>query len=209
MEYTEIMYGDDAMVHLMTRDRALAPYIEKFGRVSAKRNPDIFAVLVSCIIGQQLSGKAATTIESRVLAVCGGFTPAKILAADAEKMRAAGLSAMKWNAIQNAARRVEAKEVDLNDMHHLSDEEYVLKLMEFKGVGRWTAEMIAIFAEGRLDVFSFGDLAIQKAVMKVHGYQSYSKERYERLKKAYSPYGTVASLYYYAINESEGAAATP
>jgi len=209
MEYTEIMYGDDAMVHLMTRDRALVPYIEKFGRVSAKRNPDIFAVLVSCIIGQQLSGKAAATIEGRVLAVCGGFTPKKILAADEAKMREAGLSAMKWNAIRDAARRVAAGEVDLNDTHHLSDEEYVIKMMEFKGVGRWTAEMIAIFAEGRLDVFSFGDLAIQKAVMKVHGYQTYSKERYERLKKAYSPYGTIASLYYYAINDSDQGPVTP
>jgi len=200
--YVDIHFGVEAMQHLIEADRALAPYIEKYGRVNAKRNPDVFAVLVSCIIGQMLSGKAAATIEGRVIAVCGDFTPANILRSDPVKLREAGLSAAKVDAILNAAKKVSAGELDLDDLQHLTDDEYVGKLSELKGVGRWTAEMVAIFAEGRLDVFSYGDLAIQKAVMKVHGYTSYSKERHERLKKLYSPYGTIASLYYYAINDA-------
>jgi 3-methyladenine DNA glycosylase/8-oxoguanine DNA glycosylase len=207
--YVDIHYGIEAMEHLIASDSALAPYVEKYGRVSAERNPDAFAVLVSCIIRQKLSASAATTVEERVMAECGGFTPKRIMAADPARLREAGLPVGKIDAIRNVAQKTSTGKLDLNDLHHLTDDEYVDRLSSLKGVDRWAAAMTAIFSEGRLDVFLQDDPAVRQAVMRVHGYTSYSKERYERLKKTYSPYGTVASLYYFAISDAFGNGTTP
>jgi len=124
-----------------------------------------------------------------------------ILKADLGKMRETGLSQIKIATIREIAQKIVSKKLDVNDTLRFDDDEYVAFLAGIKGVGRHAAEATAIFGEGRLDVFVYGDPIVQKAVMKVHGYTSYSLERYERLKKQYSPYGTLATLYYYAIAE--------
>jgi len=199
--YLDIHYGPEAMRHLINADRALAPYIEKYGRVSAKRDPDVFAVLVSAIASDGVAAATAASIESRMTALCGEFSVKNILKADPLKMRETGLSQAKIQTIRDLAQKITDKELDLADTLRLDDDEYVAFLAGIKGVGRHAAEATAIFGEGRLDVFVYGDPIVQKAVMKVHGYTSYSLERYERLKKQYSPYGTLATLYYYAIAE--------
>lgn len=199
--YLDIHFGPEAMRRLIGADKALAPYIEKYGRVNAKRDPDIFAVLVSAIISDGVSAATAANVESRMMAQCGDFSIANILKSDPVKMRETGLSQIKIATIRDIAQKISLKQLDLNDTLHYNDDEYVSFLAGIKGVGRHAAEATAIFGEGRLDVFVYGDPLVQKAVMKVHGYTSYSKERYENLKKQYSPYGTLATLYYYAIAE--------
>ncbi len=199
--YLDIHYGPEAMRHLILADKALAPYIEKFGRVSAKRDPDIFAVLVSSIIADGVAAATALGVERRLIAHCGAITAENILKADLGKLRETGLSQTKIATIRDIAQKIASKQLDLNDTLHFDDDEYVAFLAGIKGVGRHAAEATAIFGEGRLDVFVYADPLVQKAVMKVHGYTSYSLERHERLKKQYSPYGTLATLYYYAIAE--------
>ncbi|HAQ56485.1 MAG TPA: hypothetical protein DCR44_03685 [Acholeplasmatales bacterium] len=199
--YLDIHYGPEAMRHLIHADRALAPYIEKYGRVSAKRDPDIFAALVSGIISDGITASSAALTESRMMALCGDFSVVNILKSDAVRMRETGLSQIKIATIRDLAENIAAKKLDLSDTLHLDDDEYVAFLAGLKGVSRHAAEMTAIFGEGRLDVFLYGDSVMQQSVMKVHGYTSYSQERYDRLKKLYSPYGTIASLYYFAIAE--------
>lgn len=200
--YLDIHYGPEAMRHLIDADRALSPYIEKYGRVSAKRDPDVFAVLVSAIASDGVAADTAAAIESRLTALLGDLSVGGLLKADPVKLREAGLSQTKVATIKDLARMIVDGELDLSDTLRLDDEEYVAFLAGLKGVGRRAAEQTAIFGEGRLDVFAYGDPAFQRAVMKVHGYTSYSQERYERLKKLYSPYGTLATLYYYAIAET-------
>ena len=72
-----------------------------------------------------------------------------------------------------------------------------------KGVGRWTAEMVVEFTLGRLNIFSYYDVALKNGIMKAHSYKSLSKNRFEILRKKYSPYCSVASLYYYALNDAK------
>lgn len=197
--YLDIHFGIDAMQHLMRVDKALSPYIEKYGRVNAKRDPDIFSVLAWAIISDGVSIESAVSIERRMTARIGGLTASHLIKADVALMRDAGLSLVKAETISAIARDVAAGRLNLSETNHLDDAGYVGFIGSIRGVGRGAAETVAIFGEGRLDVFMFGDAAYQRAVMQVHGYTSYSRERHERLRKLYSPYGTVASLYYLAI----------
>ncbi|MFA5006287.1 MAG: hypothetical protein WC509_02325 [Candidatus Izemoplasmatales bacterium] len=197
--YLDIHYGIDALQHLMLADKALSPYIEKYGRVNAKRDPDVFSVLVWAIVSDGLSIGNASAIEQRMTAKYGGLTVSDLIKADVDSMRELGLSLTKAETIAAIVRDVVSGRLDLVDTYHYDDEGYVGFFSSIKGVSHGAAETVAIFSEGRLDVFMFGDAAYQRAVMQVHGYTSYSKERHERLRRLYSPYGTVASLYYLAI----------
>jgi DNA-3-methyladenine glycosylase II len=199
-----IEYNQKALDHLKKVDSKLEYYINLYGYIEVNRNPNIFETIVSSIISQQLSLKAAQTIESRVIKKVGSFNPLNILSISDEELREAGLSYPKIRYIKELSNKVLNNELIIDDFESLTDEEVIQRLITVKGVGRWTAEMLAIFSLGRLDIFAYDDLALKKAVMKVHGYKTFSKIRYQRLKSKYSPYGTVASIYYYAIKDKEG-----
>ncbi len=199
----KIEYDEKALMHLKNVDPLLGYYIDKYGFITINRNPNVFETIVSSIISQQLSMKAAQTIEGRFVQLVGTIEPDKILVQSEESLRACGLSRPKIRYITELSQKVLAKAMNLDDLDTLTDEELILRLVSLNGIGRWTAEMLAMFSLGRLDIFAYDDLALKKAVMKVQGYKTFSKLRYERLKKKYSPYGTVASLYYYAVNDRE------
>lgn len=199
----KIEYDEKALMHLKNVDPLLGYYIDKYGFITINRNPNVFETIVSSIISQQLSMKAAQTIEGRFVQLVGTIEPDKILVQSEESLRACGLSRPKIRYITELSQKVLAKAMNLDDLETLTDEELILRLVSLNGIGRWTAEMLAMFSLGRLDIFAYDDLALKKAVMKVQGYKTFSKHRYERLKKKYSPYGTVASLYYYAVNDRE------
>jgi len=199
----KIEYDEKALMHLKNVDPLLGYYIDKYGFITINRNPNVFETIVSSIISQQLSMKAAQTIEGRFVHLVGTIEPDKILVQSEESLRACGLSRPKIRYITELSQKVLAKAMNLDDLETLTDEELILRLVSLNGIGRWTAEMLAMFSLGRLDIFAYDDLALKKAVMKVQGYKTFSKLRYERLKKKYSPYGTVASLYYYAVNDRE------
>jgi len=207
--YLDIHYGVEAMRHLMTVDRALAPTIEKYGRVGAKRDPDIFAALVSAIVGDGISAANALAIEKRMIALCGEISVSGILSSNAASLKEIGLPQTKATTLIDLAEAVSGGRLDLQDTYHFDDAGYVDFLAGIKGVSRTAAETVAIFGEGRLDVFMYGGAAYQKAIMQIHGYTSYSRERHDRLGKLYSPYGTVATLYYLAIADELARAVAP
>lgn len=199
-----IEYNQEIMNHLKKSDPKLGAIIEQYGFVEVNRNPNIFETVVSSIISQQLSLKAAATIEKRFKDLIGSFEPQSILSRMDDELRSCGLSYPKIKYIKEFAYKVQEGELIIDDFDSLSDEEVIQRLITVKGIGRWTAEMLAMFSLGRLDIFAYDDLALKKAVMKVQGYKTFSKLRYERLKKKYSPYGTVASIYYYEVKNREG-----
>ena len=199
-----IQYDEKAMNHIKNVDVKLGKYIDEYGFIQVHTNPDIFESVVQNIIGQQLSLKAAETIEKRVRGHIGTYEPQSILAYSDEDLRKCGLSYRKIEYIKEFSKKVRDKELIIDDFHDLTDEEVISRLISVKGIGRWTAEMLAMFSLGRLDVFAFDDLALKKAIMKIQGYKTFSKIRYERLRKKYSPYGTVASIYYYEVKNREG-----
>jgi len=163
--------------------------------LAKSRNP--FLRLVSSIINQQLSDKAADTIFKRfqTLFPAGRITPFGIQKLTVEKIRSVGVSNSKARYILGLAEFVASGKIKFNKLDLLSDEDVILKLTEVKGIGRWTAEMFLMFALGREDVFSIGDLGLRRAIEKhyLKGKPATMKHM-ERISRKWSPYRTYASI---------------
>ena len=191
--------------HLMRRDPRLGALIKKVGRCrlpdSRKSSP--FASLVRAILSQQLSGKAADTIEGRVVALVGGrdrLSPAALLAADQTALREAGVSWPKISYLRDLAERVQDGRLDLDSLEQQHDEAVIIAITEVKGLGRWSAEMFLMFRLNRPDVFPVADLGIVKGVQKLLGMKRRPKPRTMlRAAEAWRPYRSVAAWYLWRI----------
>ncbi len=171
-----------------------------------KVSDDLFRDIVSTIIGQQLSGKAADTIFGRFEALFPAklITPEEILKLSDEKMRKCGLSGAKTKAIKDLAQKAASGEVDVKKLPTLPDEQVVSELIKVKGIGPWTAEMILMFSLGRTDIFSMGDLVLKKGLMAFQGWKKLpsDKKMAEALKK-WSPYRTYAARLLWRIEDQK------
>jgi DNA-3-methyladenine glycosylase II len=135
------------------------------------RPDDAYGALLRSIVGQQLSVKAARAIYGRLAALFGDRapTPAELIAADENALRAAGLSRPKISYLKDLARRVEGGDLDLEALPALPDEEVIARVTAIKGLGRWTADMFLMFHLARPDVLPVGDLGIRRAVERAYG----------------------------------------
>ena len=190
----------------MRRDPRLAAHIKKVGRHRPTFEPrDPFQALVRAVISQQLSTKAADTIEGRVFALLGGvrgLTPESLLAADQAALRAAGLSWPKISYLRDLAQHVVDGQLDLHGLKHKTDEEIVVAITAIKGFGRWSAEMFLMFCLHRPDVFPVGDLGIVKGVQQLTGMKKRPKPRtMARAAEAWKPYRSIASWYLWRLLE--------
>jgi len=156
---------------------------------------DLFQDIVESIINQQLSGKAAATIYGRVKALLPGgkVQPQSILKVPDEKLRAAGMSRAKVAYVKGVAQAVAGREIDLEKLKDLPDEEVITELIKLKGVGRWTAEMLLMFALRRPDVFSLGDMGLRNAVAKHFQVDHGDLKKIEELSLTWRPYRTTAA----------------
>jgi DNA-3-methyladenine glycosylase II len=191
---------------LMRRDPKLAAIIKSVGQRRpsfAARDP--FLALVRAVLSQQLSSKAADTIERRVHAVVGGIdslSPASVLAADPLALRGAGVSRPKISYLRDLAQYVEDGRLDLHGLKHQSDAEVIAAITAVKGFGVWSAEMFLMFCLNRLDVFPVGDLGIVKGVQHLQGMKRRPKPRtMTRLAEAWRPYRSVACWYLWRIHD--------
>ena len=150
----------------------MANLVFKYGYIEKGLTTDIFTSLVFHIIGQMFSNSAAETITARLVAKVGKITPENISLLSFEKIRECGISSRKTQYIKGLADDVLANRISLTDLTELSDEEIIDRLIKIKGVGRWTAEMICEFTLGRLNVFSFDDVALKNGIQKAHGYKT-------------------------------------
>ena len=197
-----------AINHLKKVDPQLALIIERVGRCRFEPRADgtHFDAIVRSIVYQQLSGKAAATIHSRVQALYGGRppTPAEILDTPDADLRSAGLSRQKLGYLKDLAVKVESGEVPIKRLHELEDDEIIEALTKIKGVGRWTAHMVLIFRLGRPDVLPDLDLGIQKAIMLAYGFPELPKPRdVLSIGAKWRPYSTIASWYLWrSLDES-------
>lgn len=196
-------YEEEESGYVAGKDPVMKELVERFGRLEISVSGDIFADLVSDIVGQMLSNKVAEVIVGRLRALSGGLTPEKLLAKTAEEIKNCGMSARKAEYILALSRDVKEGKYDFSRLDSMTDGEAIAYLMKIKGVGRWTAEMIAEFSLGRKDIFSYDDMALRNGIVKAHGFKTLSKKRFERLRKKYSPYASVASLYYYRLNDEK------
>jgi DNA-3-methyladenine glycosylase II len=168
--------------------KAYGPIPEK-----EKLNPsEYFNELVESIVSQQLSIKAADTIYGRVKALLpkGQVTPENILKTKSEDLRACGLSNAKVSYVKDLAQKVKDKEVDLERLDTLSNEEVIEELTKIKGIGPWTAEMFLMFSLNREDVFSHGDLGLKNALKKIYSLENPTKDELEKIVLKWCPYRT-------------------
>ena len=165
--------------------------------------PDLFTALISSIASQQISAKAAETVWARMEDRFGAITPATIASATVEAIQQCGMSLRKAGYIRGIGVAVTEGHLDLPGLRDLPDSEVIARLSALKGVGTWTAEMILIFSLERPDVVSWDDLAIRRGMMTLYGKTTLARAEFEKYRKRYSPYGSVASLYLWEISHRE------
>ncbi|MGI6576481.1 MAG: DNA-3-methyladenine glycosylase family protein [Eubacteriales bacterium] len=192
-------YGRQEINYLKSRDQLLGEAIDRIGMIEREINPDPFASLVSSIVSQQISGKAAETVWNRLCEMVGEITPESVAKINEPDLQSCGMSFRKAGYIKGIAEAAIKKIVDFDKLHSMPDDEVIRELTKLKGVGEWTAEMILIFSLGRPDIVSYKDFGIRKGMMKLYGISELTPSTFEHYRKVYSPYGTVASLYLWEI----------
>ncbi|NMB24515.1 MAG: DNA-3-methyladenine glycosylase 2 family protein [Firmicutes bacterium] len=193
-------YGETEITYLQSQDPKLGKEIERLGMIKRQVIPDPFESLINSIISQQISKKAAATVSGRVYDLLDGcVAPESIISVGPAAIKGCGMSERKAGYIMGIAEAALSGEVDFDTLHTLSDQEIIKKLITLRGVGVWTAEMLLIFSLARPDVVSYGDLAIRRGMMTLYGLDELSRKQFATYAKRYSPYGSVASLYLWAL----------
>ena len=192
----------ESVRHLKRVDPVLAQVIERVGpcRLELRSEGTHFDALLRSIIYQQLSGKAAATIHARLRALFDDRapTPAELLSASDEQLRGVGLSRQKLSYLRDLASKVESGAVPLSadTIDHLGDDEIVERLVQVKGIGRWTVQMFLIFRLGRPDVLPDLDLGIQNAIRRVYRMRRQPDPKdVLRIGSKWRPHASVASWY--------------
>lgn len=179
-----------------------------------KPNKNHFRSLVESIVSQQLSVKASDTIFARFveLFVKSGAIktarsfpkPEQVLKMSDAKLRKVGLSGSKVKYIKDLAKKVHQKELQLNRLHKMSDEEVIEHLVQVKGIGRWTGEMFLMFSLARPDIFSHGDLGLRNAIQKLYGSKKpLTEKQIQKIVSKWSPHRTLASRYLWRSLDNE------
>ncbi len=182
---------------LKKKSPSLGEIIDQVGLMQIKTSGRIFSDLVSCMIGQMISTKAASTIEGRFVDLVKEVTPENILKVEVDSIKACGMSLRKATYIRLLAQRVHEGELNFDAYPTLSDTDLFKALKAIDGIGQWTAEMIAMFTLAREDIFSYDDLALRNGIAKVHHLKKMDKTIFHRYQKKYHPYASYAALYYY------------
>ncbi|MFA6848955.1 MAG: DNA-3-methyladenine glycosylase 2 family protein [Selenomonadaceae bacterium] len=192
-------YGSEEIEFLKSRDDLLGAAIERIGHIYRVVDNNLFSSVIHHIIGQQISTRAQATIWQRLNDRVEGIQPDTICSIETEELQKLGMTFRKTDYIKEFAQKVKSKEIDLDALINRSDSMVVKELSALKGIGVWTAEMIMIFCLQRPDVLSYGDLAIHRGMRMLYHHRNIDKKKFEKYAKRYSPYGTVASLYLWAI----------
>lgn len=187
----------DGVAHLRALDARWESIIDTVGPCRLTVRADRFGTLVRAIIGQQISAKAAGSIDLRLRTLCGEpHEHGPLLGIGEEGLRSVGLSGVKARYVLNLAKAIADGDIPLDEIHSWDDDKIVAALTSIKGVGPWTAEMFLIFALGRQDVLSVGDLGIRVGLRSYHGLDALPTPAECRvLTEPWRPYRTIAMWY--------------
>ena len=192
-------YGDTEISYLRSKDQKISEVIDTIGHIDRAVDPDLFSSVVHHIIGQQISTKAQATVWQRLQDALGTVNAGTILESSIEELQSAGMTFRKAEYITDFANKVHSGEFDLEGIWDMSDEEAIKELSALKGIGVWTAEMILLFCMQRPNIFSFNDLAIQRGLRMVYHHRKIDRKLFEKYRRRFSPYCSVASLYLWAV----------
>lgn len=191
---------DEQIKHLK-KDKVLKKAIDKIGVLKQSKSTDLYFSLMRAIVSQQLSVKAADTIWQRFLSLFkdGIPDPKQLLKLSDDKLRSVGLSYQKAGYLKNIARFSMEESLDYKLLKKKTDDELVDYLVQIKGVGRWTVEMLLMFDLNRKDVFPKDDLGIQNGIKVMYGLNPANKKELfaemERIAENWRPYRTLACRY--------------
>jgi DNA-3-methyladenine glycosylase II len=193
-----------AVEALAAREPAFAGVVEKFGIPEPRHSDRGAQTLLRTIVGQQVSVAAARSMWAKLEAAFGSPPDlTKLLEATDEDLRAAGMSRQKAGYIRSLAQLVISGELELDALPE-DDEQAIALLTKIKGIGRWSAEIYLLFAEGRPDVFPAGDLAVMIELGRLKGLPDKPSEKQLReLAEAWRPYrGAAAVLAWHSYNSA-------
>jgi DNA-3-methyladenine glycosylase II len=189
---------------LASREPAFARVVEQHGIPEPRKSERGAQTLLRTIVGQQVSVAAARSMWAKLEAAFGSPPDLpRLLAASDEDLRAAGMSRQKSGYIRSLAELVISGELDLENLP-VDDEEAIALLTKIKGIGRWSAEIYLLFAEGRADVFPAGDLAVMIEIGRLMGLADKPTEKQLReLAEPWRPYrGAAAILAWHSYNSA-------
>lgn len=157
--------------YLIKADPKLAPVIAQHGMYSIEPHTNYYHQLVSSIIGQQLSVKAAAKIKERFLGLFDNKfpSPENILEISDEQIKGVGFSRPKVGYIKDLAVHILDGKLDIDNLPNMTNDEVIKELTAVKGIGVWTAHMFLIFSIGRLDILANGDLGVRVAIKRLYG----------------------------------------
>lgn len=192
-------YDNQAIEYLSAKDKRLGEAIAMIGHIDRAVDTDLFSSAVHHILGQQISTSAQATLWRRLLDTVGTVTADSIMELGRDRLQQVGTTYKKADYILDFSQKVQSGEFPIDTLYDLPDDEVIKRLSSLNGIGVWTAEMILTFCMQRPDVVSFGDLAILRGMRMLYRHRVIDRVKFERYRKRYSPYGTVASLYLWAI----------
>ena len=186
------------------KEPAIARALEIAGYPETRIRDRGYTTLLRTIVGQQVSVAAAASVWNKLEAALGlGCAPDALIAADFESLRACGLSRQKQGYARSLAELVVSGGLDLEHLPE-DDEAAIAELVRIKGIGRWSAEIYLLFAEGRPDIWPAGDLAVQAGIGRILGLEARPSEKEARLlADPWSPHrGAVAILTWHCYNNA-------
>ena len=192
-------YGETELSYLKKKDKRLGAIIDRVGRVERVVDTDLFSSVVHHIVGQQITTKAQETIWRRLRETLGEVNAETVLAAGVPALQSLGMTFRKAEYITDFAERVHSGAFDPESIRQKSDEDAIRELSALKGIGVWTAEMILLFCMQRPNIFSYDDLAIQRGLRMVYHHRKIDRKLFEKYRRRFSPYCSVASLYLWAV----------
>ena len=188
---TKPAFWDEAIAYLSAKDPFMKSMAERAGTQCLTSRGQPFETLLRSITGQQISVKAADSVWARVLACIVDTTPAAVLARTTEELRACGLSGRKVEYLQSLSHAFNDGTVNPAGWAAKDDEALIKELIQVKGIGRWTAEMVLMFNALRPDVFAVDDVGLQNALKANYGL--HTKAEWIAQAGLWAPYRSVAS----------------
>lgn len=189
---------------LAAREPLMAAALGRVGYPEPRISPRGYATLLRTIVGQQVSVHAAQAVWRKLESIVGDLNdPASITQASDEQLREAGLSRQKAGYARSLAGLVASGALDLANLPE-DDEAAIAQLVAVKGIGRWSAEIYLLFAEGRLDIWPAGDLAVQIEVGRILGHDARPSEKLVReLAEVWRPHRGAAAIFAWHSYQSD------
>ena len=186
----------EGLDHVAALEPLMGVAIERVGYPEPRLRPTGYVTLLRTIVGQQVSVAAAASVWNKLAALLGDdIPPEALLSADFDSLRACGFSRQKQGYARSLCELVVSGELDLHTLPE-DDEEAIAELVRIKGIGRWSAEIYLLFAEGRPDIWPAGDLAVQAGLAKLLGMDERPDEKATRaLAEAWRPHRGAAAIF--------------